>query len=42
MPKNETVREYNRLKKAWAKHNANCHPEDKIDWNEFLDEHLKN
>jgi hypothetical protein len=37
--RNETVSEYNRLKAAWAKWNKNCHPDDKIDWNEWLDEH---
>lgn len=39
MSYNATVKAYNRLKKAWKKHNANCHPEDQISWNEYLDEH---
>lgn len=42
MPTNETIREYNRLKKAWKKHNSKCHPEDTISWNEYIDEHSKN
>jgi hypothetical protein len=36
---NETVSEYNRLKRAWKKWNATCHPDDQISWNEFLEEH---
>jgi hypothetical protein len=39
MSKNETVQEFNRLKRAWKNHNSKCHPEDKITFNEFLDEH---
>lgn len=39
MSRNETVSEYNRLKRAWKKWNASCHPDDQIDWNEFLEEH---
>jgi hypothetical protein len=31
--------EYDRLRKAWLKWNSECHPEDKIDWQEFLEEH---
>ena len=39
MSRNKTVSEYNRLKRAWKKWNASCHPDDQIDWNEFLEEH---
>tara|TARA_R100001440_G_scaffold3767_1_gene8888 strand:- start:7309 stop:7458 length:150 start_codon:yes stop_codon:yes gene_type:complete len=39
MSKNETVSEYNRLKRAWKKWNASCHPDDQISWDEFLEEH---
>ena len=39
MSRNETVSEYNRLKRAWKKWNASCHPDDQISWNEFLEEH---
>jgi hypothetical protein len=38
--RNETVAEYNRLKKAWSKWNR-CNPNDQISWPEFLEEHSK-
>jgi len=41
MSKKETISEYNRLKKKWVEWNKKCHHEDRISWNEFLDEHKK-
>jgi len=35
----EGTSEYVRLRKAWKKWNDKCHPEDRIDWQEFYDEH---
>ena len=31
--------EWVRLRRAWKKWNASCHPDDQISWNEFLEEH---
>jgi|TARA_R110000803_G_scaffold57236_1_gene115119 hypothetical protein len=31
--------EYVKLRAAWKKWNDKCHPEDRIDWQEFYDEH---
>ena len=31
--------EWVRLRRAWKKWNASCHPDDRIDWVEFLEEH---
>jgi hypothetical protein len=33
--------EWLELRKAWKKWNDKCHPEDRIDWEEFYDEHRK-
>ena len=27
------------LREAWVTWNKTCHPEDRIDWGEYLDEH---
>jgi len=27
------------LRKAWNDWNSQCHPDDRIDWGEYLDEH---
>lgn len=31
--------ENGKLRKAWKEWNDKCHPEDRIDWGEYLDEH---
>ena len=31
--------EWVKLRQAWKKWNASCHPDDQIDWIEFLEEH---
>ena len=31
--------EWVKLRQAWKKRNASCHPDDQIDWDEFLEEH---
>ena len=33
--------EYVKLRKAWKAWNAKCHPEDRIDWEDYYDEHKK-
>lgn len=38
MSSNETILEYNRLRKAWADWNRKCQPEDTISWVEYLEE----
>ena len=35
----EGTSEWVRLRRAWKKWNASCHPDDHQDWNEFLEEH---
>ena len=31
--------EWVKLRRAWKKWNASCHPDDQISWDEFLEEH---
>jgi len=33
--------EWLQLREAWKKWNAKCHYEDRIDWDEYYDEHKK-
>lgn len=35
----EGTSEWLRLRRAWKKWNASCHLDDRIDWDEFLEEH---